>query len=125
MSWQRDLFEDRTVLITGGTSGIGAGAALRFAELGADVVAVGLGAQSAQVPVHERVRVVELDATDVDAVSALMSGRVRCQADLSLHRPGSQLRGCGDLEAGRERASPGARHHGAAPAILWKPADRL
>ena len=74
MSWQSNLFEGRTVLVTGGTSGIGAGAALRFAELGADVLAVGLGARSPHIPVHGRVRVVELDVTDADAVSAFMSG---------------------------------------------------
>ena len=74
MSWQSNLFENRTVLVTGGTSGIGAGAAMRFAELGADVVAVGLGADGLHIPVHERVRVMELDVTDAEAVSALMSG---------------------------------------------------
>lgn len=74
MTWKADLFEGRTVLVTGGTSGIGAGAALRFAELGADVVAAGLDAESPHAPVHERVRVVELDATDAAAVTALLSG---------------------------------------------------
>ena len=74
MSWQSNLFEGRTVLVTGGTSGIGAGAALRFAELGADVLAVGLNARSPHIPVHERVRVVELDVTDAEALSAFMSG---------------------------------------------------
>lgn len=74
MSWQHNLFEGRTVLVTGGTSGIGAGAAVRFAELGADVVAVGLGAHGEHIPVHERVRVVELDATDAKAVAGFMAG---------------------------------------------------
>jgi NAD(P)-dependent dehydrogenase (short-subunit alcohol dehydrogenase family) len=74
MSWQADLFDGRTVLVTGGTSGIGAGTAVRFADLGAHVVAAGLNAGGPHAPLHERVRVAELDMTDADAVAALMSG---------------------------------------------------
>jgi NAD(P)-dependent dehydrogenase (short-subunit alcohol dehydrogenase family) len=73
MSWKLDLFGGRTVLVTGGTSGIGAGAALRFAELGADVIAAGLDASGPHAPKHDRVRVAELDATDAGAVAAMVS----------------------------------------------------
>ena len=37
-----DLFAGHTVFVTGGTSGIGAATALLFAELGAEVTALGL-----------------------------------------------------------------------------------
>ncbi|WP_207225731.1 SDR family NAD(P)-dependent oxidoreductase [Blastococcus saxobsidens] len=62
------------MLVTGGTSGIGAGAATRFADLGADVLATGLDSEGPWAPKHPRVRNVELDATDAGAMAALMSG---------------------------------------------------
>ena len=37
-----DLFAGHTVFVTGGTSGIGAATAMLFAELGAEVTALGL-----------------------------------------------------------------------------------
>jgi NAD(P)-dependent dehydrogenase (short-subunit alcohol dehydrogenase family) len=68
------MFEGQTVLVTGGTSGIGAGTALRFAELDADVLAVGLEAESSHAPKHHRVKVAELDVTDTATVEAFVSG---------------------------------------------------
>lgn len=44
MTFQPQLFQDRTVVVTGGTTGIGAATAARFASLGARVVACGLDA---------------------------------------------------------------------------------
>ncbi|MBY5848617.1 SDR family oxidoreductase [Rhizobium leguminosarum] len=44
MTFANDLFTGRTVVIPGGTSGIGAATAERFAALGARVVCCGLGA---------------------------------------------------------------------------------
>ncbi|MGY1812001.1 SDR family NAD(P)-dependent oxidoreductase [Blastococcus sp. SYSU D00820] len=91
MSWLPDLFADRTVLVTGGTSGIGAGTALRFAELGATVHAVGLAADGPNAPVAERVTVAEVDVTDPTALPELVAGLDRldvlvCCAGLSRDR---------------------------------------
>ncbi|RAG31579.1 2-deoxy-D-gluconate 3-dehydrogenase, partial [Burkholderia multivorans] len=62
-------FERKTVVVTGGTSGIGAHTALRFAEAGASVVSIGLQAAGPHAPVHERIRHVELDVADSDALT--------------------------------------------------------
>jgi NAD(P)-dependent dehydrogenase (short-subunit alcohol dehydrogenase family) len=70
MTWQKDLFAGRTVVVTGGTSGIGAGTALRFAELGATVHALGLAADGPHAPRGEGVRVAEVDVTDAAALRA-------------------------------------------------------
>jgi NAD(P)-dependent dehydrogenase (short-subunit alcohol dehydrogenase family) len=70
VTYAADLFAGRTVAVTGGTSGIGAGTALRFADLGADVHAWGLDAGGAEAPRHERVAVAEVDVTDAAALAA-------------------------------------------------------
>jgi NAD(P)-dependent dehydrogenase (short-subunit alcohol dehydrogenase family) len=70
MTFAPDLFAGRTVAVTGGTSGIGAGTALRFAELGATVHAWGLDAVGAEAPRHERVGVAEVDVTDPAGLAA-------------------------------------------------------
>ncbi|MCV9917153.1 SDR family NAD(P)-dependent oxidoreductase, partial [Burkholderia pseudomallei] len=56
-------FDGKTVVVTGGTSGIGARTAWRFAEAGASVVALGLDAAGPHAPVHPAIRCVELDVT--------------------------------------------------------------
>ncbi|MGY1604208.1 SDR family NAD(P)-dependent oxidoreductase [Geodermatophilus sp. SYSU D00815] len=91
MSWLPDLFAGRTVLVTGGTSGIGAGTALRFAELGATVHAIGLGAGGPHAPSHPRVRVAEVDVTDGPALDGYVAGLDRldvlvCCAGISRDR---------------------------------------
>ena len=59
-----DLFAGQSVLVTGGTSGIGAATVRLFHSLGAQVVAAGLDAGSAPLEPDERLRLVELDVTD-------------------------------------------------------------
>lgn len=73
MTFLPTLLENRRVVVVGGTSGIGAGTALRFAELGAHVLAAGLRATGEHAPVHDRVRCVELDVTDGPAIQSMLS----------------------------------------------------
>ncbi|QAB18232.1 SDR family oxidoreductase [Leucobacter muris] len=68
------LFEGRTVLVTGCTSGIGLATAEAFAGLGARVVAIGLGAARAEVSPGLDVELVEVDVTDDDALRAVVAG---------------------------------------------------
>ncbi|MBP0578242.1 SDR family oxidoreductase [Labrys sp. LIt4] len=60
-------FKDRQVLVSGGTSGIGAAIAAGFAEAGASVVAAGLPGATAPPGIET----VELDVRDGAAVAAL------------------------------------------------------
>ncbi|RJQ82006.1 SDR family oxidoreductase [Pseudonocardiaceae bacterium YIM PH 21723] len=61
------------VVVTGGTSGIGAATALWFAEQGYRVMAIGLRPDDpADVPAHQRIRVVEQDVTDSAALTDLI-----------------------------------------------------
>ncbi len=75
------LFEGRQVLVSGGTSGIGAAIAEAFAALGADVLAT--GATEAEVGAAENmvkcegVRFARLDVRDRAAVDALVAGLPR------------------------------------------------
>jgi NAD(P)-dependent dehydrogenase (short-subunit alcohol dehydrogenase family) len=68
------LFADANILITGGTSGIGAATALFFHQLGANVVAVGLNAAAAPIKQRERLAIVELDVTDHPALQSVIAG---------------------------------------------------
>jgi NAD(P)-dependent dehydrogenase (short-subunit alcohol dehydrogenase family) len=70
-------FSGRTVIVTGGTSGIGASTAMRFAEAGAAVIAFGLDASGEHAPVHERIRCVELDVTDDEALTRAVASLTR------------------------------------------------
>jgi NAD(P)-dependent dehydrogenase (short-subunit alcohol dehydrogenase family) len=67
-TYQKDLFKDKTVVVTGGTSGIGAATAIHLAELGAKVYAVGLKADAFKAPKGLSIESVELDVTDESGV---------------------------------------------------------
>ncbi len=73
-----DLFVAHTVFVTGGTSGIGAATAMLFAELGAEVTALGLGPRViGERPTHPRVRVIEHDVRDQAGLARLISTEPR------------------------------------------------
>ncbi|GAA5042025.1 NAD(P)-dependent dehydrogenase (short-subunit alcohol dehydrogenase family) [Thermocatellispora tengchongensis] len=75
------LFAGRRAIVTGGTSGIGAATAVLLAELGADVLALGLPpADPGDLPDHPRVRVVEHDVLDRGGLARLMSSGDRLDA---------------------------------------------
>lgn len=89
------LFRDRVVVVTGGTSGIGAATAEAFAALGATVHALGLNADAAAEAGDSTVRFRELDVTrdrelgdffaDLDSLDVLVPA-----AGFSLDRAESQ-----------------------------------
>lgn len=73
-----DLFAGRSVLVTGGSSGIGLGAARAFRDLGAGVTATGVSeaecAAAAADPAHAGIAFLPLDVRDGAAITALVSG---------------------------------------------------
>ncbi|QMV73411.1 SDR family oxidoreductase [Comamonas piscis] len=71
---------DQRILVTGGTSGIGASTALHFAHAGASVLAIGLDAQGPHAPRHPRIACHELDITDSDLLNQTMAALPRLDA---------------------------------------------
>ncbi|QBE49698.1 SDR family NAD(P)-dependent oxidoreductase [Leucobacter triazinivorans] len=66
------LFSGKTVLVTGGTSGIGLTTAEVFARLGARVVAIGLGADQTEVAPDVEIELHGVDVTDDAALRAVI-----------------------------------------------------
>lgn len=73
MTFHTDLFAGKTALITGGTTGIGAGIAATLAQLGAKVIAAGVQSQSHQLPAETAIAVQELDVRDNAAIMSVIN----------------------------------------------------
>lgn len=70
-------FTDKTIIITGGSSGVGAATARRFAQAGANLMLVARGrknleAIAAELSVFSRVETIAMDVSDVDACANLL-----------------------------------------------------
>lgn len=76
-AFRKDLFAGQVAVVTGGTSGIGAGTARCLAEHGAKVYAVGLGAEDTTFPPELDIEVREVDVTNDEHLTSLFAGLER------------------------------------------------
>ena len=94
------IFKDKTVIITGGSDGVGAAAARMFAEAGANLMLVARGKRKLEALAEElrdksRVEIFPMDVTDADACvdlfkkAAFEFGRV----DILVNNAGFHARG--------------------------------
>lgn len=72
MTFHTDLLMGKTALVTGGTTGIGAGIAAALAQLGAKVIAAGVQSASHQLPEEPAIAIEELDVRDTAAIHTLI-----------------------------------------------------
>lgn len=72
-AFKENLFAGQVAVITGGTSGIGAGVAKYLAAHGAKVYAVGLGTEDVKFPEEYEIEVREVDVTNDEHLTSLFA----------------------------------------------------
>ncbi len=71
-TFSKGLFAGKVAVVTGGTSGIGAGTAIYLAQLGAKVYAVGLGSDKIEFPKDLAIEKREIDVTKDSDLTGLI-----------------------------------------------------
>lgn len=73
-TYNTELYKDTVTVVTGGTDGIGNAVAIKLANLGSKVYAVGLGSEDTEVPEGLDIEPVELDVTETEDVKEFFNG---------------------------------------------------